>query len=128
MATVLIVEDELAIAELLAEVLRDEGHEVTVTGNGRQALQIASQQRPSVVLTDFMMPVMDGPGFLEAMAADEALRTVPVILMSAMPESTVAQRATGYHAFLRKPFKIFDVVGLVSRLAANDEARGQEPR
>jgi CheY-like chemotaxis protein len=124
MAMVLIVEDELAIAELLADVLRDEGHQVAVAGNGRQALQIASKDRPAVVLTDFMMPVMDGPSFLQAMGADGNLKDVPVILMSSLPESTVAQRATGYRVFLRKPFRIFDVVDIVSRLSAN--AAGQD--
>ena len=121
MAAVLIVEDELTIAELLADVLRDEGHEVSVAGNGRQALQIAARTRPTVVMTDFMMPVMDGPAFIQALSTDETLKDVPIIMMSSLPESTVAQRCAGYRVFLRKPFRIFDVVDLVTRLASGAE-------
>jgi len=126
MAAVLIVEDELAIAELLADVLRDEGHQVSVAGNGRQALQVAAKTRPTVVMTDFMMPVMDGPTFLQALAADEVLKDIPIIMMSSLPESAVAQRCAGYRVFLRKPFKIYDVVDIVSKLAAGPAMRASE--
>jgi len=123
MAAVLIVEDELAIAELLADVLREEGHQVTIVGNGRQALDVAAKIKPNVVVTDFMMPVMDGPAFLQALAASEDLKDVPVIMMSSLPESTVAQRCAGYAIFLRKPFKIYDVADIVSKLATVESRR-----
>ena len=114
MALVLVVEDELSIAKLLEDVLTDEGHRVLLAGNGRQALEIANREVPEIVMTDFMMPVMDGAALVEAMAADEHLRRVPVILMSSLPEETVAQRCAGYATFVRKPFKILNIVDLVS--------------
>jgi CheY-like chemotaxis protein len=116
MALVLVVEDEFAIAHLLEDVLTDEGHVVLVASNGRHALQIAAKQIPAIVLTDYMMPVMDGASLIKAMAADPTLKDVPVILLSSLPEETVALRCAGYALFIRKPFKIFDIVERVAAL------------
>ena len=118
MAVVLVVDDEFGIAKLVEEVLVDEGHRVIVAGNGRQALQLAADEPPALVLTDYMMPVMDGAALIEAMATNAALANVPVIIMSSVPEATVAERCAGYAAFVRKPFKIFDLIDLVAELAS----------
>jgi CheY-like chemotaxis protein len=64
---------------------------------------------PDLVFLDYMMPVMDGAGLLRGMAADPSLRGMPVVMMSSLPEATVAERCLGYTAFMRKPFKITDV-------------------
>lgn len=118
MLVVLVVDDEYGIARLLEDVFEDEGHRVLLAGNGRQALDRAAEQRPDLVLTDFMMPVMDGAALIEAMAADPALAGIPVVVMSSMPEETVAARCPGYAAFVRKPFQIFDLIDLVAGLAS----------
>ena len=76
---------------------------------------MATERRPDVILSDFMMPVMDGPGLLAALAGDSGLRDVPVILMSSLPESSVAERCSGYAAFVRKPFNIFELINLIAR-------------
>lgn len=106
MAVVLIVDDEFGVVNLLKDVLVDEGYRVLVASNGRQALGRAAEERPDVVFTDLMMPVMDGAALIKAMAADAALKDVPVVLMSSLPEAGMAERSPGYSLFLRKPFKI----------------------
>lgn len=117
MATVLIVEDEFSIAELLEMVLVDEGHSVLYAANGRQALQRLSEgPRPDLVISDFMMPVLDGPGFISGMRAEESRRDIPVIMMSSMPETNVRQQISGYAAFIRKPFKLAEVVSVVNQV------------
>lgn len=116
MALVLVVDDEFGIANLLQDVLEDEGHEVLVASNGWQALERAREEIPELVLTDFMMPVMDGAGLLKAMAAEPSLATVPIVLMSSLPEEAIAERCSGYAKFVRKPFKIFDMIDLVTEL------------
>ena len=116
MAVVLVVDDEFGIVKLLEEVLTDEGHRVLIATSGRQALERAAQEKPSLVVTDFMMPVMDGAALVEAMRADPQLADVPVVIMSSIPEATVAERWPRYAAFVRKPFKIFAVVDLVADL------------
>ena len=116
MRTVLVVDDEFGIAELIEAVLEDEGYRVSVAVNGRQGLEALANEHPHLVILDYMMPVMDGAGMLRAMAADLSLRAIPVVLTSSLPEATVAERCSGYVAFLRKPFKITEVIKLVDQL------------
>ena len=99
MATVLIVEDEFAIADLLEMVLTDEGYHVLTAANGRQGLErLAEGPRPDLVISDYMMPVLDGAGLLRAMRESEAQRDIPCIVMSSMPEANVRERTDGYAA------------------------------
>jgi CheY-like chemotaxis protein len=116
MATVLVVEDEFGIADLIDAVLADEGHRVLIAVNGKHGLEMLSQERPDLIFLDYMMPVMDGAGLLRGMAKDQALHDIPVVMMSSLPEATVAERCNGYTVFMRKPFKITDVLSLTQRL------------
>jgi len=120
--TVLVVDDEFGIAELFDAILTDEGYRVLTAINGRHGLDVLRQERADLVFLDYMMPVVDGAGVLRAMSADPALRAVPVVLMSSMPEATVAERCSGYTAFMRKPFKVDQVVALAERLLPSHEA------
>jgi CheY-like chemotaxis protein len=116
MATVLVVEDEFGIADLIAAVLEDEGHRILMAANGKLGLEMLGQERPHLVFLDYMMPVMDGASMLRSMATDPSFRDIPVVMMSSLPEATMVQRCDGYTAFMRKPFKITDVVSLTERL------------
>lgn len=118
MAIVLIVDDEFGIATLLKDVLEDEGHRSILAANGRQALEKAGETRPDLVITDFMMPVMDGAALIDSLSNHPELKKIPIILMSSLPEPTVAERCSGYASFLRKPFKILEVIDLVEDLLA----------
>lgn len=122
MGTVLVVEDEFGIAELIDAVLTDEGYRVLVAVNGRQGLEVLAKERADLVFLDYMMPVMDGAGMLHGMAGDPALDGVPVVLMSSIPEATVAERCSGYVGFLRKPFRIAEVVALTRQLIGEGAA------
>jgi len=114
MPTVLIVEDEFAIADLLEMALTDEGYRVLHAANGRQGLErLAERLRPDLVITDYMMPILDGAGLLRAMRDIDAQRDIPCIVMSSIPEANVRERITGYAAFVRKPFQLAAVVQLV---------------
>jgi DNA-binding response OmpR family regulator len=109
--TVLIVEDEFAIADLLEMALTDEGYHVVRAANGRQGLErLTEKPRPDLVITDFMMPVLDGAGFLLAMRNTETQREIPCIVVSSMPERNVRARIDGYAAFLRKPFHFAEML------------------
>jgi two-component system chemotaxis sensor kinase CheA len=113
--TVLIVEDEWAIADWLSDLLQEQNYRVLVASNGRRALEILKDTRPDIVLTDFMMPVMDGAGLLKAMRSD-GLHEIPAIVMSSLPAATIAERAQGYQAFLRKPFSEDELRAVLDRL------------
>lgn len=116
MAVVLVVDDEFGIAEILQAVLEDEGHLVQTAINGSVALERMAQQRPDLVITDYMMPVMDGLALMKRMAATPHLESIPIILMSSLPAESV-QSADGQSvAFIRKPFRIHEVVALVASI------------
>jgi CheY-like chemotaxis protein len=114
--TILIVDDEFGILEVLESILDDAGFKVMSAVNGQDALARLKKTVPDLVIVDFMMPLLDGAGVIKAMRASEKLRAVPVILASALPERTISERCTGYQAFLRKPFKIERLMEEISRL------------
>jgi CheY-like chemotaxis protein len=114
-ALILVVDDEYGIAEVLEAALADAGYDVVTATNGRQGLERLEERRPDLVLLDFMMPIMDGSAMLKAMREEPAYRDIPAVVMSSLPESSIAGAAAGtYAAFLRKPFKIGAVIDLVN--------------
>jgi CheY-like chemotaxis protein len=124
MPTVLIVDDEFAISDLLEMALGDEGYTVQHAANGRQALErLAEGPRPDLVITDYMMPILDGAGLLRAMRETEAQRNIPCIVMSSVPEVNIRERVTGYTAFVRKPFQLAALIGLISRVLSEPAPR-----
>ena len=116
MPTVLVVEDEWVIAEVVAVTLADAGYQVITAANGRQALASLAETRPDVIVTDTMMPILDGPSLLAALAADPAHRDIPVILTSALGEAAVAKLVQGYRAFLGKPFLGPELLRVLERI------------
>ncbi len=116
MRTILVVDDEFGVAEVLEAILVDEGYRVMTALNGRDGLAQMAAAPPDAVLLDYMMPVMDGCAMLAAMQADAALAGIPVVMMSALPEAAIADRVTGYAGFLRKPFRVDAVLRAVRGL------------
>jgi CheY-like chemotaxis protein len=117
MTTILVVDDEPLIAMALEAALEDAGYRVATAANGRQGLErLAEAPRPDLVLLDMMMPVMNGPAMLAAMAADPELDGIPVIVLSSLPEEAVRARARGVAAILRKPYTADEVLGTIMRV------------
>jgi CheY-like chemotaxis protein len=116
MENVLVVDDEFGIAELIDAVLTDEGYRVLTASNGKQGLEILAAERPSLIFLDYMMPVMDGATMLQNLISNPSLDRIPVVMMSSLPESTVAERCPPYAAFMRKPFRIGEITALTHRL------------
>jgi CheY-like chemotaxis protein len=111
--TILVVEDEFDVQQVVAEILRDEGYEVTVCGNGREALERLRKHRPDIVVMDMMMPLLSGLQVLEEMEKSPGLKDVPVILMSEVsPPSREPRR---WRTFLKKPFRLDQLLDAVSR-------------
>lgn len=124
MATVLVVDDEYALAEAVEELLQFEGFTTVVAHDGLQALEILRRQPIDVVVLDVMMPGLDGFGVLEAKSAEAAIKGIPVILASATQEEVVRERLAqpdGITDFLRKPFTATRLSAAVRRaLQARD--------
>ena len=114
---VLVVDDEPAIAWLLASTLQGCGYHVETSHNGRDVLALARSHQPHVVVLDVVMPEMDGFRVLEALRADPDTAQVPVLLMSAGFDPAFRQHARQEGvAFLEKPFDWSRVVGCVESL------------
>ena len=113
---VLLVDDELSSAEVLALVLAGEGYHVTLAADGRQALARLPEARPDLVVTDFMMPGMNGADLVAAIRAREPFSDVPVLLISGAPESAIRAYEAHYDAFLRKPFSLDEFLRVLQRL------------
>ncbi|MCB2018060.1 MAG: response regulator [Hydrogenophaga sp.] len=107
MATILVVDDELGIRDLLSEILNDEGHTVELAENAAQARNLRNQMRPDLVLLDIWMPDTDGVTLLKEWAST-GLLTMPVIMMSGHATIDTAVEATriGAVAFLEKPITL----------------------
>ncbi len=116
MATVLVVDDEFGVVDVLETILTDEGYRIITASNGRQGLVRLEEETPDVILLDFMMPILGGAEMLLAMAAAPAHQRIPVIMMSSLSEKSVAERCTGYAAFLHKPFRVATVLSTVARV------------
>ena len=116
MSTVLVVDDEFGIVDVLETILTDQGYRVLTACNGKQGLVRLSAEKPDVVLLDFMMPILGGAEMLRAMAAEPAYQRVPVIMISSLGEDVIAERCKGYAAFLHKPFRAAAVLSNVARV------------
>ena len=110
----LVVEDEVPIRAVLCSILEDEGYRAVGVGDGRAALAALATDRFDLVLSDTMMPRLDGVGLARALAADPDLRRIPIVLMSAR-RSTPA-REVPHAAFLSKPFDLYELLDTVDRV------------
>jgi CheY-like chemotaxis protein len=111
-ATILVVEDDAAVREVLLEVLADEGYQLHSAVDGEQALIIAGEQRIDLLLTDGLMPRMNGPELirrLRALAPD-----LPVVLVSAHPSYASSEYQD--ISILGKPFAIPVLLDLLDSL------------
>jgi CheY-like chemotaxis protein len=115
---VLVVDDEPAIAWVLASTLQGRGHHVETSNHGREVLALARAHQPHVVVLDVVMPEMDGFRVLEELRSDPGTARVPVLLMSAGFDPEFRARALQQGvAFLEKPFDWNRVVQCVESLA-----------
>jgi diguanylate cyclase len=122
MATILIVDDEQPLRELLADVLASEGHHVLLAGNGREALALIVGDPPDLVVSDVMMPLLNGVRLCRQLKAEPATATVPVILMSSVGPTVAA--GAGADAFISKPFDLDEVEAVVRSLLVSTTTPG----
>ncbi|MBZ4418664.1 two-component system response regulator [Myxococcus sp. RHSTA-1-4] len=105
METVLVVDDEQGVLEALADLLREEGYRVVTASQGREALERMAELRPDLVLTDWMMPVLDGPALIGRIRAEPVWENVALLGMSAVDVSNLRRQHPDV-SFLQKPFDI----------------------
>jgi signal transduction histidine kinase/FixJ family two-component response regulator len=115
---VLVADDNADMRDYVRRLLAGQGYEVEAVGDGEVALAAARRLAPDLVLSDVMMPRLDGFGLLKALQVEDGLRDVPVILLSARAgeEARVAGADAGADDYLTKPFSARE---LLARVGAN---------
>ncbi len=106
MAKILVVEDERTTWKLLEYKLSRAGHELFWARDGMQALQLAREKNPTLILLDIMIPSPDGIRVLKILKEDEKLKSIPVIILSALSldENIIQGLEIGAEDYLTKPF------------------------
>jgi CheY-like chemotaxis protein len=122
MARILLVEDEPSIAEALSMLLAAEGFEVATASNGEEALRILEQSLPDLVITDYMMPLMNGVEMAGHLRETPRLAGVPILLTSAIDVTLRKIDPSLYDAFVRKPANIDLLLETVRRLLPSPAA------
>ena len=119
MTSVLVVDDDPDVRDLVTEILETWQYDVQTAASGADALHQIREHPPSVILLDLMMPVMNGWEFLRECRRQPPCAPLPIIVMSAAAEARSAVDELGAQALLTKPFEVLDVVTLVDKLAAS---------
>jgi DNA-binding response OmpR family regulator len=113
---ILIADDELRLRKVVALHLKKAGFNVLEAGNGRQALDIAREQRPNLIVLDVMMPEMTGLEACAAIKSDAELGSTPVILLTAMAEAEDIEKGSSVGAdfYLTKPFSPKELIDKIN--------------
>lgn len=113
---VLVVDDEFDVLSVYTMLFEHHGFRVRTAGNGREALAAAAIERPDIVVSDYMMPIMDGGALCREWRATPNLRDIPFILTSA--GILRSDDELPYDSFFKKPVYIRQLVDEITRLLA----------
>ncbi|HET6315463.1 MAG TPA: response regulator [Chloroflexota bacterium] len=111
-----VVDDDAAMRDLIAQVLREDGYLVTTAADGAQALRQLHNRRPDAVILDLSMPRVGGEEFLRSCRAEPALANLPIALCSSNPRAVEIAATYGARTVVPKPFDVDDLLAEVRRL------------
>ncbi len=118
-STVVCIEDEPGVIELIRLILERRGLKVVGAASGVQGLEVVRQVRPSLVLLDLMMPGMDGWEVYRRMKADAVMKTIPVIIVTAKAEGideVLAKHIAKVDDYIKKPFSLQELLQAIERV------------
>ncbi len=123
MATILVVDDHPVTQLVLSKRLRNSGHQVVTANSGREALAHLACSPVDLIISDISMPEMDGLDLLRRMRTDEALRDVPVIILtnSVLDQHRLEASAAGASGFLEKPVSSWELEAAVERFLRSEQ-------
>lgn len=125
---ILIVEDSPTQAEQLKHLLEEQGYTANVAGNGRQALAAAKKYNPTLVISDVVMPEMDGYTFCKELKSDDRLKDIPVILVTQLSSAhdVITGLECGADNFILKPYDEKYLLSRIQYILTNLELRKRE--
>ena len=127
---VLIVEDVANVLELLEVTLRFKGYAVVTARNGEEALEAIEKQRPALIVTDILMPKMDGYAFVQKLRLNAKTRDIPVVFLSATyvtPEDKEFALSLGAARFMEKPIDTEDFLLTIAELVTQQPLIQSQP-
>lgn len=118
---ILIVEDSLTQAMLLQHLLEENGYRVTRAASGAEALEVLTRERPALVISDIVMPEMDGFEMCRTLKANQGLRDIPLILLTALsdPEDVIRGLEANVDFYLTKPYDRDFLLSKVRSIVSN---------
>ncbi len=119
--TILVVDDDPDIRDVIAETLADEGFNVVTSGDGQAAVDIALEHPPNLIVLDLMMPKMSGWQVIEALQASPRGATIPIVLVSASRDLERTAKQSEVAACLAKPFDLESLVRVVEQHVGHTE-------
>lgn len=122
-ASILVVDDDPAIVDIITQVLAAEGYVIRGCRNGLEALEALRELRPDLILLDLWMPKMDGWEFRRRQLALDGARHVPVVLLSAGGRLEEHRRSLAAAAAIPKPFDLTDLITVVNTVLVQHGAR-----
>jgi putative nucleotidyltransferase with HDIG domain len=120
-AEILIAEDSPTQVEQLKYLLEKHGYQVSVANNGRYALALLQERKPTIIISDIIMPEMDGYELCRQVKANEKFKSIPVILLTALsnPEDVIRGLECGADNFITKPYDEKYLISRINYLLAN---------
>ncbi len=125
----LLVDDEPGLREAVSTYLEDSGFTVKVSGNAKDAWESMETDRPDLIISDIMMPQVNGYEFLQKVRSDERFLSLPVIFLTArgMTTDRIKGYQTGVDAYIPKPFDPEELVAVVQNLLNRKQSHGSAP-
>jgi CheY-like chemotaxis protein len=120
---ILVVDDDITLLEMYVERIKTEGAVVLEAKDGEEALQVARQNKPSIILLDLMMPKINGFDVLKALKSDPETTNIPVVVLTALSDDQKKQqaRALGATDFIVKSESLpIDVIEKIKNILASE--------
>jgi len=127
---ILVVEDIPNVLELLEVTLRFQGYDVISAHNGQEALEILETENPALIITDILMPKLDGFAFVQKLRDNPKTQAIPVIFLSATyvtPEDRAFAMSIGASRFIEKPIDTEEFLLTIAEFMSKDEITIPEP-
>ena len=119
---VLVIDDEEEIVNAAKRMLERVGYTVKTATNGKEGMDIVNEARPDVIITDIIMPVMDGYEFFKQLRKEDFTARIPVIILTARTNMEDSFRALGVEGFVTKPFTSENLLDKIDRLVKAETA------
>jgi DNA-binding response OmpR family regulator len=115
---VLIVDDSRHLADSICDLLLMSGYEVSIATNGESGIEMLKTSKPDLIITDMVMPKMNGIDFIAYVRSSVEFKDIPIIMLTAQvePENRAAAENAGANVFMVKPFKESQLLGSIDSL------------